>query len=396
MPEILSTSHNTDASLYQDPLTLSAVPRYVTSHENAGLVYEEFQADNDNNAASYEDSINVEKDNQRQVSDLHTLLVSFPAGEQRVATMGWFPELTGTVTVGDAISIPAGEPDEQHAMLTMLLDRAIYDVGGREVADTILHYPGITTDQDLGQVRSARQDWVDVNQAANRQGPQIGEVIAIKTSRRMFEDIRNGQASWGDVQYGYLDKDQINVQKDIVAKLHSAFRQDPAMPSGHVHPKSTYVIPDARFGHLWRLSTMETVKMGDMVAHWAQNPEAPLPKSDTELAYNAWEATTGDQTAAARLDALFADPQSRPYVDAFIKLLSTAEAAIDSPEGTEALKGHRRQLNNKQGDKSDSAPYEQLQSIIKQAMDSKIEELRQSSGLKVPSNLTELFISQLG
>jgi hypothetical protein len=339
----------------------------------------------------------LETVNARSLSDLHTLLVSLPPGDVRNEAIDQLPVLgitAGEFGVSKSLSLTSLRPLDQYALLPYLLDRAVDMVGGEERARTILHYPGITLDQDFEKIRPVSATWLEVAEAATKLAPQIDIVIPTMRGRRMFEDISDRRADWNDVFYGYLDKGQIAHEKDMVAQLHSAFRKQPAMPTGYSHPGMSHVIPDARFGHLWRSFTRFPVAMGLSLADWVEYAEDVSLPPEAELS-DDWEATTMDPANAKRLNVVFTDQRFKRYVDTFISLYAAAEEAIDSEEAKKILKDHKEQLNTLRKHSPDSEPEVQLHKLVRQAVGNRIEKLQRSSAVALPDDLENTFMTNI-
>jgi hypothetical protein len=362
----------------------------------------------------------LKAENVRRTSDLHTLLVSIPPGQMRAGAMEQFPEVVSYLHVVHPIELNEGSPAEHYTLLGELLDRAVHSVGGSEVAETVLEYPGVMLDKELERVHPAREDWVALSLAANKLGGQMGHVITIKNNHQVFEDIRAGRATWSDVADGYLSKAQIKHQKDLVAKLHAAFRARPAMPTGseYDHPKVKHVIPDARFGHIWRTTMRTAVSAGNIIADWAGYPkDTPEGTPEERAPSGGSESTTIRAATAARLDALFSDPETAPYIDMFIDLLASAEEVIDSTEGRGLLLEYRQSLNSRhakepvdkprawltrwlsrlvQREEPIPEPRDRLRGLMRHAVSARVQQLAQAGEVELPSSLESDFLGYIG
>jgi len=419
MPETLLTHPDIEAQTRNEPFLARGEPA-ATPAQAYSEAYEQTE-DYGAEPRQYGPET-LETVNARSRSDLHTLLASLPPGDARDAVINQFPGLAITAkkfSVRKPVPLTSLQPLEQYALLPHLLDRAVHMVGGEERARTILQYPGVTLDQDFGKIRPVSAAWLEHAEVANKLGPQMDIVISTKRGRQIFEDIRDRRADWNDVFYGYLEKSQIAHQKDMVAKLHNAFRMEPAMPTGHSHPAMSYVIPDARFGHLWRGFSQPSIAMGLSVADWAERAEGVSLPPAGEPPDN-WEATTLDPAYAKRLNILFTDQRFKPYVDTFISLYAAADEAIDSTEAKKILRDNKEQLNTRQRNRPDAEPVSQLRKmvrqavenqakkpepepdlesqltgLVRQAVENRIKKIRWSSVVALPADLKDTFMASL-
>ena len=343
------------------------------------------------------DSLEVqEARNEEMASALHTLLVSFPPGEERDGIQKQFPEIGPELSVFDTITVLEPDVHKKGARLQDCLARAARAIGSEERIATILQYPGVTIDQNLEQVRPVREEWLAMSETVNSHAPQMGTVIFIKVGRQILEDIYAGRASWGDVVYGYLDEEQIANQKNLVAKLHDEFRSEPAMPVGHSHHQASFAIPDARFGNLWRLGAKVYVIMGRAIADWVERAEDVTLPQAVEPSDKA-QVTTIDPENAERLDALFSNPQFKPYIDAFVSLYRAADEALNLPEGRTLLRAHRRALNTRRPGSpgmSSRSTAGAIDDFVRQKVRGQIEELKRSGNMPpLSGDLEGVFMS---
>jgi hypothetical protein len=323
-------------------------------------------------------------------SQLHTLLAGFPPGEQRVRALALFPEIDTGFSVRRPVSMPETSVDTQEVVLPQLLSRAVQAIGGIEHAETILEYPGLTLGPGFNLVRKAPDDWQEVSNRANRLGPQFSTVLNVKLGRRIFEAIMNGEATWDDVAYGYLDRSQIAKQKAVVAGVHTSLRSEPTIPTGHVdpalHPNVLSVIPDARLGQLWRIGPRGFASRIQYVTSWVEKATGiQLPPPVTSL--DAPETAALNPVVLNRVKALFGDDEFGPFVKGIYGLYVAADEALESPHGRFLLAERLKALNTVRSPKLKLGLEEatrQFNVLVRDAVVKRAVEVAQETGVHIP------------
>jgi hypothetical protein len=314
-------------------------------------------------------------------SNIHTLVVSFPPGEQRMAAVAQLPELASGITVESILRVEGPGTARYNEFLQDLFGKAVSLAGGAERAQQFLEYPGLTSDEQLGEVHPVPESWQDAELKANELFPQMGTAIRILGSRCIIEDLAAGRAFAEDLLYAYQNRTQIEQEKVVVARLHDRFRDSPAMPTGYDHAKMSMRIPDASFQGLWRGTTVRgAVTVASLAASWAERVEG-IHLPEAELPYRRG-VNVVDPANVERLKVFFEDERFKPYIRALLDLYEAAGSALVSNEGGELRRRHLRGLNSKHPSKTgDNAPIDdEINEFIRNAIEKRAATMLEAGG----------------
>jgi hypothetical protein len=322
-------------------------------------------------------------------SMLHTLLLSFPKGTARDSLLTRVPEVSPQISVRQGLRMP----EIQRIKCRELLGRVSLEIGSSEMVQFLLNYPGLTQDEPLTMIRPVREAWLQTSLDANTLAPQTGEGVKPRLGYRVMGDIARGVATWEDVVFAYLNRDQLEREKESVSKFHMAFRAEPAMPTGYNHPKYSYIIPDALIQAIWRSEIKNVVMSGLTLADWVEvSGGVQLPPASPPM--EGQEVVKIDSRNAARLQAVFSESDFTPYVNAYLSLYQVAITTLASEEGRLWQQQQRAELNTRRGVENFGVPASQLlTALIREAVSNRVDHLRGAKeGIRVPDNLHDVFV----